>query len=625
MANELTDLELQNAALDAASFASFVNDPLSSSPVVTRTGRTYPNLASYTIGGLHPIGVYDGTVTYAKLDLVSLNGASYVSSQDANTGHNPATQPSAFWVLLSAKGADGAPGTNGTNGTGGGGTGTPLFTGSKLSIFSDSYGDDWGQYWIPAMLTRTGFSAGYMDLKNGRTSGSIFDRMSGGTDAQIITSLQAAFAASGGDAILIELGTNDTAAYHTGIGSPTDDANGSYFGTLNRNYRILQTAFPGVLIMQVGAIQWNYTIVSGLTFADQVAINNAMKTACANKGIPFCNAFETFGINVHNLLSVFSGDGIHLTPVAGYANRWEPLLSKWIMQNCVVGTSGIAPGDPAPTISFPGIAAHNSTDAAFDITAATSNSSGAITYAVSGPATISGLHITLTGAGGSVIVTASQAAVPGSFAAGSAVQSFAVNTPGAVAPTINFTAIADKGSNASPFTTTVTSNSAGAFTYTATGPATVSSSGVVTLTGATGSVTITAHQAAATGFNAGTASRTFNVTLVISIDSTFIAANVTSNNLPQTADGTLANVGSSLFYASNYIACTAGTAVHIAKGTPNAANPQYGVCFYTSAGVFVSPGQAGPITDGQAFTPPATATCFRFGGEYSTISSQAVS
>ena len=119
---------------------------------------------------------------------------------------------------------------------------------------------------------------------------------------------------------------------------------------------------------------------------------------------------------------------------------------------------------------------------------ATSNSTGAFTYSVvSGPATISGSTVTLTGAG-TVILMASKRRTattpppprtpPSPSAAGT--------------PTISFT-VANQTYGAAPFAVSATSNSTGAFTYSVvSGPATISGS-TVTLTGV-GTVTLMASK-----------------------------------------------------------------------------------------------------------------------------------
>jgi subtilase family serine protease len=78
----------------------------------------------------------------------------------------------------------------------------------------------------------------------------------------------------------------------------------------------------------------------------------------------------------------------------------------------------------APTMVF-AVANRHTQDAAFAVSA-TSNSAGAISYSVvSGPATIVGSTVTLTGVGGTVVLQASQAA-GGSFGTGLQTASFAV-------------------------------------------------------------------------------------------------------------------------------------------------------------------------------------------------------
>jgi hypothetical protein len=80
----------------------------------------------------------------------------------------------------------------------------------------------------------------------------------------------------------------------------------------------------------------------------------------------------------------------------------------------------------APTITF-SVPSHTYGDAPFAVSA-TSNSTGAITYSmVSGPATISGSTVTLTGAG-AVVLKATQAAA-GSYLAGTQTATFTVIAP----------------------------------------------------------------------------------------------------------------------------------------------------------------------------------------------------
>ena len=158
-----------------------------------------------------------------------------------------------------------------------------------------------------------------------------------------------------------------------------------------------------------------------------------------------------------------------------------------------------------PTLSFASIPNQTYGVAPFTVVA-TSNSTGAITYSmISGPATISGSTVTVTGAG-PVTLQASQAAA-GGYTATTATTSF--NVSGAT-PTLAFASIPNQTYGAPPFTVVATSNSTGAITYSViSGPATVSGN-AVSITGV-GTVTLQASQAAAGGYTAATVTTSFNV------------------------------------------------------------------------------------------------------------------
>jgi hypothetical protein len=123
---------------------------------------------------------------------------------------------------------------------------------------------------------------------------------------------------------------------------------------------------------------------------------------------------------------------------------------------------------------------------------------------VSGPATISGSTVTITGAG-TVVLQASQAAA-GNYTLGTQTATFTV---AGNAPTISFT-VPNHTYGDAPITVSATSNSSGAITYSVvSGPATISGS-TVTLTGA-GTVVLQASQAAAGNYTAGTQTVTVTV------------------------------------------------------------------------------------------------------------------
>jgi hypothetical protein len=125
---------------------------------------------------------------------------------------------------------------------------------------------------------------------------------------------------------------------------------------------------------------------------------------------------------------------------------------------------------PAPTLSF-SIPGHTFGDAAFPIIA-NSNSAGAISYSVlSGPATLSGSTLTLTGAG-TVSVQASQLAA-GSFSALTQTISFTVK---AATPSITWTPSSTSITGGSPLGTRILNASTsipGSFAYTAAATSTI--------------------------------------------------------------------------------------------------------------------------------------------------------
>ncbi len=138
---------------------------------------------------------------------------------------------------------------------------------------------------------------------------------------------------------------------------------------------------------------------------------------------------------------------------------------------------------------------------------ASSASSGAISYSVvSGPATISGNTVTITGTG-AVVLEASQAA-SGNYAAATATVSFTV---GIEVPTLSFATIPAETYGNAPFTVSASSASSGAITYSVvSGPATISGN-IVTITGA-GPVVLGASQAASGDYASATATTSFTVT-----------------------------------------------------------------------------------------------------------------
>jgi hypothetical protein len=162
-----------------------------------------------------------------------------------------------------------------------------------------------------------------------------------------------------------------------------------------------------------------------------------------------------------------------------------------------------------PTLTFAPIPAQTYGNAPFAVSA-TSASSGALTYTVvSGPATISGNIVTLTGAGTVGLLASQQAS--GNYATATANASFPV---AAEVPALSFTPISAKTYGNPPFAVSATSASSGPVTYAVvSGPATISGN-MVTLTGA-GTVGLSASQATSGNYTAAMATTNFTVAAIV--------------------------------------------------------------------------------------------------------------
>ena len=163
----------------------------------------------------------------------------------------------------------------------------------------------------------------------------------------------------------------------------------------------------------------------------------------------------------------------------------------------------------AQSISFTNPGAHAFGDAAFALVATGGGSGEAVTFSiVSGPASVAGNLLTITGAG-SITVRASQVGNADYFAAADAEQTFSAAT---AAQTITFAALGGKTFGDAAFTVSATGGAGGEpVTFSiVSGPATIAGN-LVSITGA-GDVTVRASQAGAGNYAAATpVDRTFTV------------------------------------------------------------------------------------------------------------------
>jgi RHS repeat-associated protein len=196
-----------------------------------------------------------------------------------------------------------------------------------------------------------------------------------------------------------------------------------------------------------------------------------------------------------------SGSATINIPAGSLAVGGDTLTASYTGDSNYGSASGTAPitvTPLAPAITFT-VPNHTYGDAPFTATA-TSSSSGAITYSVvSGPATISGSMVTLTGAG-TVALQASQAAA-GNYTAGTQNATFTVASE---SQSITFAGPASPVNyGVAPITLSASSTSGLAVTFSVlSGPASISGS-VLSITGV-GTVVVAADQSGNTNFAAAT-------------------------------------------------------------------------------------------------------------------------
>jgi sugar lactone lactonase YvrE len=336
------------------------------------------------------------------------------------------------------------------------------------------------------------------------------------------------------------------------------------------------------------------------------------------------NSTGAFTYSVVSGPATISGSTVTLTGAGSVVLQASEVASANFIASTKNASFTVAIGTPSIVFTVPN---HTFGDAPFAVSA-TSNSMGAFTYSVvSGPATISGSTVTLTGTG-PVVLQASEAA-DANFAAGSKNASFTV---AAAAPVITFT-VPNHTFGDAAFTVSATSNSTGAFTYSVvSGPATISGA-TVTLTGA-GTVVLQASEAASANFAAGSKNVSFTVAAATPVivftvpNHTFGDApfnvSATSNSTgaftysvvsgPATITGstvTLTGAGMVVLQASeaadaNFITSTKNAGFTVAIGTPvivfTVPNHTFGDAPFTvsatsnSTGVFTYSVVSGPAT-----------------------------
>ncbi len=366
-------------------------------------------------------------------------------------------------------------------------------------------------------------------------------------------------------------------------------------------------AAAGDYIAATATVSFNVNgVTPGLTFSpipDQTYSSASFSVSATS------NSSGAITYSVVSGPATISGNTVNLTKTG----RVTLIANQAAIRNFATGVATISFNvtGATPTLAFAAIPSKTYGTAPFAISA-TSNSSGAISYSiVSGPATISGNTVTVTGAG-AVTLQASQAA-SGGYTSATATISF--NVPGAT-PALAFTAIPSKTYGTAPFAISSASNSSGVISYSVvSGPATISGN-TVTVTGA-GAVTLQASQAAFGGYTSATATISFNVNGVtptlafaaipsktygtapftisatsnssgtISYSVVSGSATISGNTVTVTGTGTV-TLQASQAVAGGYTSATAMTSFNINGATPTLAFPAIPGQTYGAAPFIVS-------------------------------------
>jgi hypothetical protein len=377
-------------------------------------------------------------------------------------------------------------------------------------------------------MTLAGVISGTPVASCAGTYAMVFDLTDSGTPTPLTATVTVNLVITAAPAITFGTPPTATGTYNAAYSSAVSATGG--VGTLT--YSLASGALPtgmGPINPSTGAITgtptavgpFNFTVKAADAFGDSTTQAYTITVSKATPTLAFTPiATQTYGVTPFTVSASSASSGaVSYSVTSGPATISGNTVTITGVGPVVLGASQAAStnytaatastsftvSQETPTLVFATIPSHTYGDAPFTVSA-TSASSGVVTYSVtSGPATISGNTVTLTGAG-TVVLGASQAATT-DYAVATASATFTVY---AEAPTLTFTTIATQTYGVAPFTVSASSASSGAVTYSVTsGPATISGS-TVTITGA-GTVVLGASQAATGNYGPATASTNFTV------------------------------------------------------------------------------------------------------------------
>ena len=298
--------------------------------------------------------------------------------------------------------------------------------------------------------------------------------------ASASSGLPVSFGATGGACSVSPTTANNAMVQIDSGGSCTVTASQTAAGSLDYN------PAPNVVVLAVTIAKSGQTIVFG-PLVDKTFGDTAFAvSASASSGLAV--AFSASGpCSISgNSVTITGAGNCTVTAAQAGDGRYNPAAD--VAQTFAIGKAGQA-------ITFGPLGAKTFGDAAFAVSA--SASSGlAVTFAASGPCSVSGNSVTINGAG-NCTVTASQAGNSNYNAAADVAQSFTVAK---AAQTIAFGALGGKTYGDAPIAVSATASSGLAVTFGAAGSCTIAGN-TVTITGA-GSCTITASQGGNANFSA---------------------------------------------------------------------------------------------------------------------------
>ena len=289
----------------------------------------------------------------------------------------------------------------------------------------------------------------------------------------------------------------------------------------------------------------------------------------------------------------------------------QPGDSNYNAATNVVRTFTVAKG--SQTITFPTVPAQTFGNPPVTL-AATASSGLAVSYSATGPGTISGNVLTITGAG-TIAVTASQPGNANFNAASSVSQNIVVAKAN---QTITFTAVSPQPVFGNPpVTLSATASSGLGVTYAVVSGSGTISGNVLTITGA-GSITVSASQAGSANYNAATTQQTITV---LKADQTItfpaLPTALAFGNPPITLNAT-ASSGLPVSYVVSGPAAVSGSVLTISgTGTITVTATQGGSANYNSVvslpqSIVVSPGNQTinfpPVATQFVGYPPVTLT-----------------